>query len=273
MGFWHTLSFLQGEADTVSWEWHRYKPIAANELSNQQSNKGGLLIVQYSGSSYNELLESTSVVNRAYAKRYGYNYVILRGVALSVPFLDSMVKPPPSRTTYNKISILQEFVASRNYDRLLLLDADALIRDFATNLGDFPFETVFVAHNVIKNRPDPSNVNIGVTLWNLHHADLPWLIRRWKQQSILRILRRLKDDDQRVLQAILRRQSVFKRNRLVLATDDLFGYDNGKYVQHFIRRSSKSWDAAPKNKRLELVQATARDICQRYAPSCDQLDP
>jgi hypothetical protein len=96
------------------------------------------------------MLNVTSHVNRANARRHRSDYAILHGVAFTVVPVwadywffrgtTNAEPPPPSRTTYNKIAILNDLIGSSTYDRLLLLDADALIADFDHSFAVMPFD-------------------------------------------------------------------------------------------------------------------------------------
>jgi hypothetical protein len=82
------------------------------------------------------------------------------------------------------------------------------------------------------------NINIGVTLWNLHHKDTMTVAHRWKRRSQNRIRDLRKDDDQTPLQHMFWKMGI---NRPVVSVQEEFGYYNGTLVKHFTRASSKSW--------------------------------
>jgi hypothetical protein len=160
---------------------------------------------------------------------------------------------------------------------MILLDADAMIADFDYSFAEMPFETVFVAQQVVMKYeqdqhgpPSPSNVNIGVTLWNLHHPLLRRILRQWHRGAAWRIVRQLPDNDQKVLQRILERRSE-RATMIVTPTLNQFGYDGGRLVQHFIRRSPNAWTVSIEDVRMRLVQEAAQKTCQKYAPACDNI--
>jgi hypothetical protein len=114
------------------------------------------------------------------------------------------------------------------------------------------------------------NVNIGVTLWNLHHPLTAPVVQAWKYKSQRRIWFGQKDDDQKPLQTILRGISQSENDRPVLAMDREFGYMGGKFIRHFIRPSSKSWtDDESIKQRIDGIARTGAEICQRYTTICN----
>jgi hypothetical protein len=159
-------------------------------------------------------------INRAYSRYYGYDYVILSGLAFVTPrdvqrvgrtttYNDAGI--PPSRATYNKIVVMEQALKWNTYDAVLLLDADALLYDFTRDVGDLlPAHKMLVAHDVASPRHNDSsttNINIGVTLWNLRHELTASTIAAWRRESIRRLdhyLWTYRTDDQAVLQHVLR---------------------------------------------------------------------
>jgi hypothetical protein len=159
-------------------------------------------------------------VNRAYSRYYGYDYVILSGLAFVTPrdvqrrvgrTKDADI--PPSRATYNKIVVLEQALQLNRYDAVLLLDADALLFDFTRDVGDLlPCHKMLVAHDVASPQHNDSssttNINIGVTLWNLRHELTASTITAWRRESIRRLdhyFWTYRTDDQAVLKHVLRR--------------------------------------------------------------------
>jgi hypothetical protein len=226
---------------------------------------------------YGSLLETSMRINRAYSRYYGYDYVILSGLAFVTPRdvkrhrvgrttkrgTDNVVVVvptiPPSRATYNKIVVLEQALKyNTTYDAVLLLDADAMLYDFGRDVGELlPAHKMLVAHDVayFQREKDDSllstttNINIGVTLWNLRHALTASTIAAWRRESIRRLdhyFWTYRTDDQAVLQHVLRRhyhrQTVHRRRSFEnVSSSDLenpvhaipfeFDYKNGRMVK------------------------------------------
>lgn len=209
-----------------------------------------------------------------------------------------------SRATYNKIFILELLLSDPNfkgkYDRLLLLDSDAMIYDFSRDMaasfipqykGDEQVmntlasvvkrkDYVFVAHKT--NKTDVNNtgsINIGVTLWNLRHPITPYVVQKWKWRSLSRLRRFKDDDDQSPLQHILKEDiPPERRQQVVLAVEGEFGYSRGRFVKHFIRPDFTTWitkDTETKNssqlnnERLSKIQNALTEVCTKYHPICN----
>ena len=164
----------------AEYEWHitnnnnETSKTSNNGIGNKKDTRK-LLIAQYSAyGSYARLLELTSPINKAYAKLWNSDYVILQGSSISIYPRDYWCNPPQERSRFNKISLLQLALSKRNeYDMLLLLDADAMIYDFSKDIRSYipngDDTTMLVAHRVNANEGIHSwDINNGVTLWNLH---------------------------------------------------------------------------------------------------------
>jgi hypothetical protein len=195
---------------------------------------------------YMAIMESTSRVNRAYAQVFGHDYVVARGLYLSNNgwqqqqerdpasllvgdenqdtwwrWWKKAFPTPASRATYNKVPILMYAIQQGCYDRLLLLDSDAMIYDHERDMATAYFPTggdgnstggsnVLLVANRAWNRSIPFstwNVNIGVTLWNLRHPDILAVAEEWRDRSRFRIRYGIHDDDQAPLHSILRRRT------------------------------------------------------------------
>ena len=95
---YHLYSQLPLNAD-VEWNWSRFSSSHSTSESkdgvnggpafaNHTEPRGRLLIAQYSGKgSYQQLLDEVEPINRAYAKRWGHDYVTLVGTGLKFPGL------------------------------------------------------------------------------------------------------------------------------------------------------------------------------------------
>jgi hypothetical protein len=208
-----------------------------------------------------------------------------------------------SRATYNKIVILQlllhEETFRDKYDRVLIMDSDAMLYDFQRNIADYYVpepdtekimteaefrnrsDYVLVAHKT--NKSDSNNtgsINIGVTLWNLRHPVTPFVVQKWQMRSIARMKRDNKsDDDQSPLQFILKEDiPIDRRERVVLGVSDEFGYGRGKFIKHFIRPNFSNWitqntpfksDKELNRERIMKIQNALDEVCKNHKPICD----
>lgn len=300
---------------------------------------------------YDELLQLTSPINQAYCRAWKCDYWIVRGIPFQMndelvterlvvdgriihraisatvnPPIASHETIPASRSTYNKVAILemalwhnrqqqQQHNASsastasvtKYYDRLLLLDADAMLYDFDRDIATaVPDNIIFTAHRThhptntttttttdmtLSTNISAGSINVGVTVWNLRHPQTPFLVQVWKKQCLKRIRERKHDDDQAPLQKLLQQLPNDKqRNRVVYAVTDELGYAKGRWVRHFIRRSN-AWHDIDNNintnqtnstnnnntalrgeeRKAQLSRAVS-EVCQRYWPVCEPDD-
>ena len=219
---------------------------------------------------------------------------------------------PASRSTYNKVAILEMVLAHNNnnnkddvaavqYDRLLLLDADAMLYDFDHDIATaIPIDRVVAAHRTHRNTTttttstttastNTGSINVGVTVWNLRHPLTGLLVQKWKARCLARIVQHKHDDDQAPLQQLLKHMPDPARDRVVYALDETLGYAQGRWVKHFIRRSN-DWlppasSSQPNNddnnsaaavaavrgdeRRMQITHAVC-EVCQRYWPVCQE---
>jgi hypothetical protein len=220
-----------------------------------------------------------------------------------------------SRSTYNKVALLELALFHHHtnndtidndddeikedpfqvYDRLLILDADAMMYDFSKNIVTLlpeDDELVLVAH---KNHPDDpeatGSINIGVSLWNLRNPYTPYIVQRWRQKCWDRIRHQRNDDDQAPLQEIIKCDLDDKRReQVVLALSEEFRFGRGTLVKHFFRAphqihnnsnasasSFQAWNPfssyvmksstqaeSSGQQRIDKIRATASEVCERY---------
>jgi len=229
-----------------------------------------ILIAQYSGGSrYEALLNLTSPVNQAYALRWGHDYKLVTGFLIH-SHLNDTTNIPESRSTYNKVMILEQAAKEAQYHLLLILDSDAMLFDFDRDLANFMTQnnTLLVAHKVKRDDVDStSNINIGVTLWNLRHPATLQLARRWKERCLQRIRFQtgLCDNDQTPLQEILRDElTENQRSELLFAVSDEFGYSHGRFVKHFIRPKASDWNDTGIEQRTRKIRRAIHELCQKH---------
>ena len=248
------------------------------EAIREYYRNSSLLIVQYTdGNTYSALLNLTQPINKAYGDMWGYDYELFTGLMIQAEIPPSLngnttAKVPTSRATYNKVMILDKVLNDlqyQKYDKLLILDSDALMYDFSRDITALlPKDRMMLAHKVKRNESDSSwNINIGVTMWNLRHIATIPVCRAWKKACIHRITKHptLRDSDQTPLQAIIKDIPDKDRRKLIFAIPDKLGYGTGHFIRHFIRPDATNWtdyvDTMPM--RIAKIQRTITEICYR----------
>jgi hypothetical protein len=255
---------------------YKHTPTKIEAMPEDNLRNASLLIVQYTGgNTYSALLNLTQPINEAYAKKWGYDYELFTGLLIQKELPLSSNKNvtknvPESRATYNKVMILYRVLTNieyQQYDKLLILDSDALMYDFSRDVATLlPQNRMMLAHRVKRNDADTTwNINIGVTLWNLRHIATFPFCKAWKQACIHRILEHpmSRDSDQAPLQGVLKGIPEDDRGNMILSMRDELGYSTGKFIRHFIRPDCNNWtdytDTMPK--RVERMQTTIMEIC------------
>ena len=262
---------------TPEWNWRFY------HSNSTKSKDRRMLVAQYSAfGSYARLLELTSPINKAYARKWNHDYVILQGAAVSIP-RDSWCIPPEERSRFNKIALLHLALARRKqYDMLLLLDADAMVYDFSKDLRAY----VPPGHMLAAQRVDAAddahawNLNDGVTIWDLHHPLTQEVVDDWYQMTrdVLRTnpttRQYMLTGDQALLQEVLK---IGDRSNSVYTYTDEFQYRNATVVKHFIRENldwekHDVWAMTSLDERTDNIQNTSREVCERFAPACEGIE-
>jgi hypothetical protein len=176
--------------------------------------------------------------------------------------------------TLSKIALLLRALERKDeYDQFLLLDTDALMYDFETDVTTLlSDEDMVAAHRVhthdVKRTWD---INAGVMLWNLHHPLTKSVIRSWKRLA----LQTVDEDDFRGDQLPL--QKILKQGKLreqISSLQEEFAYGHGTVVKHFIRsKGHKDWkDPNVVDARVSRMKQAIADVCQKYPALCDQIE-
>lgn len=264
-----------------------------------------------SNGAYDQFLDITSKLNQAYAIAWKYDYLILRGVPFADPtdrsftiqrfvvdgdrilpssgyeddedddsvqinktaHVQTLNLVPESRATYNKLTVLELALLDPKYDRLLILDADAMLYDFSRDIASLlPDTAVLMAHKTQRDHgPGTGSINIGVTLWNLRHAFTPLILKRWKTKCLRRIQEGRPDNDQEPLHTMLKKElNQTQRDKIVHAVSDEFAYGHGLFIKHFIRPDATTWNNVSLASRLTKMEEAANQVCTRYNPICVQ---
>jgi hypothetical protein len=231
--------------------------------------------------------------------------VILQGMAFH-PHDDIACATPPMYASLNKIRLLFYAIDhSREYDYLLLLDADALLVDLdydITQLLSEEYDAENVEQNVthllaaqpyrdtnvrVQNDDDDNSsadddsqqqeepatprINSGITLWNLHHEQIKPVAISWFQESKNAALKGNYQGDQRYLQmaltsTVLDDDTTTTSSSLVRPTLQEFNYRDGSVGQHFIQRGKiDTW----KDRLDQLIDTYQQHLCKKY--DCSQV--
>lgn len=289
----------------------QYTGISRNNDNNHNNN-----IQNY----YDILLNLTSYINQVYCIKWKHDYMIFRGIhylgiyqnescGTRIDYIiqngiriqqhqqlsnlndnttiisnDCPYNYTDSRATYNKIYILETIINDKQYkglyDRVLILDSDAMMYDFNRNIATsfIPLSspsppssheddsnnntTVQQSYDtILNNRNDmilvahktnqydtnyTGSINIGVTLWNLQHPLIQVFVNKWKIKTLSRMRRydsnNHNDDDQGPLQFILKSIPDSYRHHIILATYNELGYGRGTFIKHYIRSNFSTWN-------------------------------
>eukprot|EP00934_Nitzschia_sp_Nitz4_P000233 Nitzschia sp. Nitz4//scaffold24_size164493//150819//152079//NITZ4_002352-RA/size164493-processed-gene-0.247-mRNA-1//-1//CDS//3329544186//233//frame0 len=283
------------DLEPMTLQWHRYSEnhtsvgSGRTSRSNNEtnfSNKTRVLVGLMSGNDdYAQMLDVTGRINKAYAQRFGYDVLLLQGIYLVAS--SDKCEPPKHRATFNKIGLLREALRHKDkYDQLLLLDTDAMMYNLSydvTSLMMTDFEGVvrniapqdeevpmLVAHRVKKvDVCNTWDVNIGVTLWNLHHSRTSSVVQEWEKESKKVFKNNPKVGDQRTLHTVLKGEVDHIRS---LRKE--FAYGHGTVIRHYIRRrANKGWkDPNVLTDRLDLLREAAHEVCINFPQECAAID-
>jgi hypothetical protein len=251
-------------------EWYRYADLNPNEPATRAKKR--LLIAQYSSyGKYARLLELTSPVNKAYAKKWNHDLFILQGTTLTLPE-DGVCEPPPERARYDKIEILKLALSkNESYDQLLLLDADAIMFDLDLDITTLVADQDLLAAHAVSSKSGPRtwNINNGVVLWNLGHHLVHSVADEWYTNTIAGVAAHKTHGDQYYLQVVLKRG---EGHAHVQALPTEFMYEKGTVVKHFLRAKNSHWNNTGIDEREGSILSTIRDICAMHQSDCEKLE-
>lgn len=266
-----------GATNNTEWEWHCYYS------SQNYSTSPRVLLAQYSGHDphYSSLLQSSSPVNRAYAKQWGMDYVTLVGTGLDDHHVMPSIYFLERHSSYNKLELLRRGLElAHQYDWIWILDADAVVHNFSisfpTILPPNASSVFLLAHRVKPNDPlQTYNINNGVLVFNLHHPMTRQVLSNWTRHSLNRIAanaqlriigndQELEGDDQVILHRILRNMP----DSSGLYT---IPYFQDRVVKHLVRGNARIWDNHSQG-RDNALKALAKDICRRHVPACNEIN-
>ena len=262
---------------------HTNQTETQNNDDEETKQKPRVLIAQYDygnlNNSYAEMIQISSKINKAYAHKYNYDYLLARGVYITeiAPnhpgYAEGRVA---AGSTSNKVGVLEYALQHpRAWDYVLIMDSDAMMYDFERDIGyeyDMTNE-VLVAHRVLRVLGQKTfDINAGVMLWNMKHDESYQLVKDWDME-IHEIFKTKVGEDQEALHNVLRR--IPRRRRPVRAIRHDFEYSRGTFIKHFTRQGRKAvrkgWDDTKlkSNERIDHMRQTANDICKQYNKLCD----
>ena len=225
-----------------------------------------MLLAQATGidEGYGQMLDITSVVNRAYARKFGYDYVSMMGMVLG--------GKEPWHATFGKVEVLHQVLQTQQYDGLLLLDSDAILVDFDVDIADLVEDQYALVAQYVHPGEHEWNHNVGVSLWNLHHPMTAWLSERWRNLSLETLQSDTPADDQWLLQLTLRDDiNETVRNATISTVNRIFDYGYGTVVKHFIRLTA-FWNETLQD-RIEELQHVSNQTCAQFTPHCHNIGP
>ena len=252
------------EPNNIEWHWHHY-----SERISTNTTSRNVLIAQYTGldTAYMEFTNITQKANRAYAKRWKYDYLLMMGTAFNS---DQM-----GIAAYNKLPLLRKAVGAKIYDVILILDSDAVVVDFDQNVLDLMPESMLLTacRNHESGSPHTWNVNNGVTIWNLRHERIEEVYSEWHKRLVARIGKKnIIPSDQAELHEVLKEYGEKKRQTIVNGIYSYhFRFHEGSFVKHVVRSKSQTWISAKDDliRRKTMLQEAVQEVCTKWKGACD----
>jgi hypothetical protein len=234
-----------------------------------------LLVALYSGfGTYSKLLELTARANKAYARKWKHDFVLVQGAAVRLPS-DGDCEPPAHRATFNKIPLLQLALEHKEkYDQLLILDTDALVYDMKTDVTTLLPQGHMLAAQKVKltDITHTWDINAGVTLWDLHHPRIKEAVRKWDESSKKGMTTDWHaSNDQFHLHYTLRTGNYTND---IHALSEEFNYGHGTIIKHFIRKvQHKTWgDSNILDNREDRIADAVDEVCDQHKPICEGIE-
>lgn len=238
-------------------------------------NRKRLLIAQYTSfGSDDKYLNMTTPMSKRYARHWGYDLVIVNGIAFKTPLDESPCEVPPKRSMYNRFAILSRAMKNKdNYDQLILLPDDALFYDLDYDVGELLGDTTMVVATR-RNKCDEEQtekINSAVSIWNLHHPKLEMLVQSWFNHMASDLKNARKQNlaargDQYCLETALRKSN-FKQ--YVRATAEEF---NGQVVKQFSRSNDNLMGASGIDHREIGIRRALKEVCEDFAALCSIME-
>jgi hypothetical protein len=154
---------------------------------------------------------------------------------------------------------------------------------FSKNVTDFlSCDKMVAGHKINSNDPpDTWHINNGVTLWNLRHVETKAFVDVWESRvkRWIWLDHPYSHSDQTSFYATIRLRnffSFFRRRSIRASSSSLVvavenDFSNGTIV-HVRRPDAGTWIDVNVTSRVETIQKYAHEVCERYAPVCENID-
>ncbi|KAL3941376.1 MAG: hypothetical protein SGBAC_004261 [Bacillariaceae sp.] len=245
------------------------------EFGDERSPKNGkkLLLAQFTAFGRNDrYLNITSPINKYYAKKWGHDFVMLRGTAFKTPF-DGSCELPPKRSIYNRIALVSRALRNRDvYNQILIMHDGALLTDFNFDVQSLlDDDTILVATRAGKcDVEHTARLKTEVTLWNLNHTKSEAFLQSWFRQ-VGNDLREAKErnttarGDETCLRRAIQRQNM---KQYVKSTVEEF---NGLVVQKFAHSYQDLWSTNGLNITGGKIDNAIFELCARFPDDCANM--
>lgn len=277
--YWYSFSAEAGARTMTTVATTTTHAVTAANVVKQPIRR--MLIVQSAGfGTYAQLLDLTTPLNKAYARKWGQDLVVVQG---SLVWLAQERRtnctPPEHRSTHNKMQFLKWGVSmlKDRYDYLLILDADAMIYDFDKDISDLmPPTNLMAANRVVAKKGVKKRatwkINAGVTLWNLHHPLTAAVADGWQKAAIgFMNGRNNNQGDQLFLYHVLRNNASMSDQ--VYSVGKEFNYNKATVIKH-IKRPDLTYQIGKTalDSRSQVIQQFTKEICDKFPMDCQDLD-
>lgn len=245
-----------------TWEHNNCGPGRSRDAADATGKR--LLVAQAAGTGlYKEMMDVTSEINSLYAVHHSIDFVMVYGVLLG---------SQTWHATFNKVALLEAALNAKVYDAVLILDADAVIVDFAVDFFHLmPDEMMFTAERV-EDESVKWNVNAGVMLWNLRHPEVPKFSKEWTKRSTKSVKKKiLYEDDQGIMQDILKEYSMEDRVKYFNNVDKGLINGGGKYIVHRLRQKN-SFDKQNLKVSVKSRTASLKKVCDEVKEKLKEVD-
>jgi hypothetical protein len=124
---------------------------------------------------YSRLLEASAPSTRAFCAINGYEYETFVGIKRG---------RSPWHATFNRIDLLNEALRAGFDGWTIYLDADSFVVDLKFDLTAYLEQHAnapLIACAVIPQKAPTWNINAGVLIFNMKHAQAAWLIKTWRR--------------------------------------------------------------------------------------------
>jgi len=194
---------------------------------------------------YFPLFAITQRTAATYAERHGHVYEGFIGINRG---------HLPWHSTYNRITLLYDYIARGITGWVLYLDADSYIIDFDFNCAEYLLDKAEKSFVFAPAMPNPKawQVNAGIFFANLSNDSCRQICSRWYQEFLARVPdSTLADDrgsfdiypdDQQLLQSIIQDSSEAIQQSIYVDENHTFNYQEGRFARQVIRAHHASFD-------------------------------